>query len=171
MPRSSRTLICRAVVAGIVSALTLAGCGAGTHSPPQQQERERKAAGLAHFVIVCPPDLWDRTGGPHPDWRGDAKSVDPIPAKITKRPDGLVNVDLSGPHLIDLLELLDEHAHPGWMGDFDPYPLAVRLYDALAPEVDKVGTAPGGTTPQVVINDAVPKVSQSPTSSASTPKN
>src|SRR4051794_19482039 len=77
----------------VALALTLTGCGASTHSPKQQAERERKAAGLAHFMIVCPPDLWDRTGGEHADWRDPAeKTGNAIPAKITKRSDGLINV-------------------------------------------------------------------------------
>jgi hypothetical protein len=172
VPRPSHTQRRRLAAIAIAGALTLTDCGAGTHSPRQQQERERKAAGLAHFLIVCPPDLWDRTGGPHADWRRpDEKTGLAIPAKITKRPDGLITVDLSGPNLVDLLRLLDRHAHPGWQGS-DTSPLAVRLYNAIAPEVDKVGTPtiPGSATPQVVINDTVPGVPSPSATSSATPK-
>lgn len=141
---------CRLAAAALAGVLALSGCGAATHSPRQQHERERKAAGLAHFLIICPPDLWDRTDGAHSDW--GAKK---IPAKITTRPDGLITVDLSGPSLVDLLKDLDYNAHAGW-ATTNNSPLAIRLYDAIAPVVDKVSLTPGSVTPQVIINDAVP---------------
>ena len=116
---------------------------------------------------MSPPDLWNRTGGTHADWLYH-RTGDAIPAKITKRPDGLISVDLSGPNLVDLLELLDRHAHPGWgRDDGKPNPLAVRLYNAITPAIDKVG-ASGGTTPQVVINDTT--VGAPSPSASSTPK-
>lgn len=147
--------IARAIAATMVAAALLTGCGAGTQSPKAQADRERKAAGLAHFILVCPPDLWDRTGGTD-HWPGEMK----IPATIVKRPDGLISVDISGPNLVDLLKALDRYAHPGW-GAADPDPLAVRLYDAIAPVLDRVGTpAAGSATPTTTINDEVPGIAR-----------
>lgn len=131
----------------------MAGCGFTTQSPPETAERERKAAGLSAFRIVCSPDLWEETGGR--DGAGK-EPVGTIPAKITKRPDGLVTVELSGPKLVDLLRYLDKNAHPGWHHSTEPDPLAIRMYDAIVPVLDAVTSTPKADAPppEITIDDS-----------------
>lgn len=149
--------------AAVIAALTLVSCGAGVHSPSQQRDRERKAAGVSTFRIVCSRDLWNRTGME----KTDGINGSPVPAKITQRPDGLVTVELTGPNLVDLLEYLDAHAHPGWWDGVDLDPLALRMYNAIAPRVDAIQPTPmaGEPVPEVVINDSV-KTSEPPRTTA-----
>jgi hypothetical protein len=133
-----------------VAVLTLGACA--VESPRLQEERQRKAAGISKFRLTCTQDLWERTGGDRAAGQGTASS---IPAKTTKRADGLVTFELTGPNLVDLLKYLDRKAHPGrWMGRSDAF--AARMYNAIAPRVDAVRPTPraDNVIPEVVIDDA-----------------
>jgi hypothetical protein len=148
MPRHQRplrTLRGVAVAAAIVSAATCTGCGV-THTPPQEAERTLKAAGVPVFEIFCSRDLWDETKGVT-----DSLSVSP-------QPDGLVEVQLSGPDMVDYLAQLDQNAHGG-MGSYDPKSIA--MYDAVAPVIDQIqpGTAKTISAPQIVVDAAIPRQS------------
>jgi hypothetical protein len=134
----------RHLAAGVLILLTATGCA--TDSPRQQTARERKAAGVVLFRIHCSKDLWTRAGSNGTMGGGG------IPAKVTDQPGGLVTVELSGPHLVDLLKKLDSDAHGGW-GQHDP--TAIRMYDAIAPRVDAIqpNTQAGTPVPEVTIND------------------
>ena len=154
------------IVVAVTVVLSLAGCGAATQSPKEQTARERKAAGLATFRIVGSRDLWDQTGGDQGKGLGTATAVE---AKIGARNDGLVNVDLTGPALVELLKYLDGKAHPGWLTG-RPDQRAVRMYNAIAPRVDAIRSVPRGTqpVPEVVINDSTGG-GASPSTSPSSP--
>lgn len=151
------------IAAGVLAVvLALAGCST---SPKEQPERLRKAAGVTAFRITCTSDLWKRTGGQH----GDTYHDDPVKAQITDQGNGMVLVQLTGPQLVDLLEKLDEMAHPN-KGNGPGDPLAIRVYNAIAPKVDAISTAPaaGAQVPQVVINDNVATPAASSTSPSPT---
>jgi hypothetical protein len=137
-----------------VALFVLALTSCATKSPPHQKERERKAAGVVLFRIHCSKDLWDRTGK-------DAG----VSAKVTPEAGGLVTVELSGPSLVDLLKRMDFDAHGG-LGHHDP--LALRMYNAIAPRVDAIQAAPkpGDPAPEVTIDDRAGGVG-TPTASAS----
>lgn len=155
----------RVTVGTLALALVVAGC---TDSPHEQGARERKAAGVRLFRIHCTRDLWNRTGGQTDD------SGQPVSGKIADEHNGLVTVDLTGPNLVDLLRKLDYRAHGG-NGNHDP--LAIRMYNAIAPEVDKIqssGALPGGGMPEVTINDSVggagqPTPTPTPSGKSATP--
>ncbi|MEU6431372.1 hypothetical protein ABZ860_36215 [Microbispora sp. NPDC046973] len=137
-------------IVGIVAAalLTLASC---SDYPEQHQERLRKAAGVVTFQITCSKDLWERTR--HVDYSDEvrAKSVKDLG-------NGVALVSLSGPQLVDYLKVLASDAY----GINGRNPLSDRMYQAIAPEVDKIQGPlnPGDPIPAVTLNDAaVPAVS------------
>lgn len=138
------------IAASVLAALLVtAGCST---TPKEHPERLRKAAGVTAFRIQCTKDLWNRTGGLKGEsWR---TYKDPVKAQVTDQRNGTVVVQLTGPQLVDLLDKLNELAHPN-KGEHAPDPLAVRMYDAIAPQIDTISTtAPGsGPIPQVVIDD------------------
>ena len=148
----------RLTVCAVALGLVVSGC---TSSPAQQESRERKAAGVRLFRLHCTGDLWNRTGG-QPDSWGPA-----VKAKVTDEHNGLVQVDLTGPQLVDLLRKLDYKAHGG-AGNHDP--LADRMYNAIAPRVDaiKEGSTNAGAVPEVTINDAPSATTPSVTPTVST---
>ncbi|MFC4054109.1 hypothetical protein ACFOY4_30830 [Actinomadura syzygii] len=134
----------------LVVVLVLAGCST---SPKEQSERLRKAAGVTAFRLTCTRDLWERTGGYRDRIHHDG---DPVKAQITDQGNGMVLVQMTGPQLVDLLKKLDAVAHPErGFGPADP--LAVRVYNAIAPKVDAISTAPAADAqiPQVIINDNI----------------
>ncbi|WP_381805618.1 hypothetical protein [Streptomyces niveus] len=61
--------------------------------------------------------------------------------------------------LVTYLSHLDDDAHPGWLGPDFPNQEAVsgRVYDALAPTIDKNTTARSATdpAPEVLIDDTL----------------
>lgn len=122
--------------------------------PPQHAERLRKAAGVVTFRITCSKDLWERTRGVDTSRVVTAKSVKDMG-------DGVALVSLSGPQLVDYLSLLGYSAFD-WNSTHDP--LSERMYNAIAPEVDKIRgpLKPGDPVPEVTLNDAaVPTPSSS----------
>lgn len=155
----------RAWRAGLIVVVVALAAACGVQSPEEQKERERKAAGLSAFRIVCVQDLWDRTGGK--DGRGETQAGT-IPARISKRDDGLVTVELTGPNMVDLLRYLDAEAHPGgWPKK--PDPLAIRMYEAIAPRIDAIKATPKADEPppEVTIDDSVGAGTPSPTTTPS----
>lgn len=146
--------ITRWVATAAVVLIMLAGCGS---YPDQHDERLRKAAGVTAFRITCTKDMWERTRAVY------AVAADGKVVAASKS--GVVTVELTGPELVDYLNALAKRAFPSLEGDSDP--LARRMYDALAPQVDKIKPGSvGAPVPQVVLDDAV--VSTTPSPSAST---
>jgi hypothetical protein len=132
---------------------SIVGCGA----PPEEHEsRLRKAAGLTTFQIVCVKDLWERTS------IGGSNDPEIKAAKVTPGPGSLVTVSLTGPQLVDYLRILGSDAFPKGGGPADP--LSLRMYNAIAPVVDKVKEgAPPGQVPEVRVDDPVGNSPGSPT--------
>lgn len=145
-------------------AAVLLGMGGCSDYPSQHDERLRKAAGVVTFRIKCSKDLWERTR--------DAGSTTEVKAKAVKDiGDGMASVELSGPQLVDYLKVLSDDSF-GW--DSPSNPLAERMYNAIAPEVDKIRgpLKPGDPVPEVTLNDAAvpapsPSAAASPAASKS----
>ncbi|MEV7083319.1 hypothetical protein AB0N88_33000 [Streptomyces sp. NPDC093516] len=140
-------------VSAIAAALVLAGC---TQSPAGHDERLSKAAGVARVTIVCPKDLWEETKPTgFNTLKADVRAVSSGP----RGGRGLVRVTMTGTNLVKYLKELDSNAHPHAMnGDKNNTPASRRVYDALAPEIDKIKAArqPDDPEPQIVIDDTIP---------------
>ncbi|WP_405622374.1 hypothetical protein [Streptomyces sp. NBC_01508] len=93
---------------------------------------------------------------PRPD---DLKKVTTTPADGERGQRGMVRITLTGAQLVTYLSHLDGDAHPGWLGpDFpDQEAVSGRVYDALAPAIDKTTTARSATdpAPEVLIDDTL----------------
>lgn len=143
-------------IVGIVAAalLALAAC---TNYPDQHEPRLRKAAGVVTFRINCSKDLWERTRRAGYDGEVKAKAVKDIG-------NGMASVELSGPQLVDYLDVLSDDAF-GWHGRD---PLSERMYNAIAPVVDKIRGPLTATdpVPEVTLNDVVAPASSSAVSPA-----
>lgn len=147
--------VLRAIVATLFLIATVA-CGAGQVDPrtAQHEARVKKAAGVASFRIVCVKDLWERTSD-----KGFADGGPSVTGKVTSMPNDMVAVDLSGPQLVDYLERLH---YDGFFGSSDD-PLSIRMYNGIAPVVDKIQPgAPGGEVPEVRIDDPVGSATSTP---------
>lgn len=138
----------------VIAALALTGC---TQSPAEHDERLTKAAGLARVSIICPKDLWEET---KPD--GRRNEVNAKTSKITEGPRqgrGLVRVTMTGTNLVAYLKELDRNAHPSeWNGEKDNTAASRRVYDAIAPAIDRIkaATSPDDPEPEIVIDDTIP---------------
>ncbi|MFE4540217.1 hypothetical protein ACFRKB_34990 [Streptomyces scopuliridis] len=162
----------RTVVLASALSLTTACGGMLTQSPPEHASRLDKAAGVARFEITCTRDMWDET---RDSMRGDSGSTtfDEVkPRKLggEQGARGLVTVTLTGPQLVEYLRKLDYEAHPGHMTNAsdDDGPLARRMYNALAPVVDRIkpGQMPA-EIPQAVVDDAAVSAGSQPSSGPS----
>ncbi|MFD8732011.1 hypothetical protein [Streptomyces sp. NPDC059611] len=155
--RSPRTVLAVAAVA----CLALAGC---TQSPAKHDERLTKAAGVARVTIVCSKDLWEET---KPDGvnvsNGPENTVKATVSAISTGPRanrGLVEVTMTGTNLVAYLKELDANAHPSsWNGTPDNAAASRRVYDALAPAIDRIKavTSPDDPAPEIVIDDTIPE--------------
>ncbi|MEV3927046.1 hypothetical protein [Actinomadura coerulea] len=134
----------------------LAGCGDSKHD-----ERLKKAAGITAFRIRCTQDLWNRTGGHKASWGDNYR--DPVKARVIERHGETITLEMTGPHLVDLLNKLHHMDGPGASD-----PLARRMYEAIAPQIDAVQATPaqGAPVPEVVIDDTVGTAPASPTASS-----
>lgn len=147
--------------------LTAACSGMLTQSPPEQAERLDKAAGVARFEITCTQDMWDKTRDSNRDGTNSTKFDEVKPRKLggEQGSRGLIVVTLTGPQLVEYLRKLDHDAHPGRLNDEhkDNGPLARRMYNALAPVVDRI--TPGRTpaeVPQAVVDDTAVSAGSTP---------
>ncbi|MFE2462959.1 hypothetical protein [Streptomyces sp. NPDC059402] len=133
--------------------LTLTACGATTQSPVHHDSRMKKAAGIGSLSIVCNKDIWTDT---RPD---SLKKVTITPADGERGRRGMIRLTLTGAQLVTYLDQLDQDAHPGWMGPSlpDQEALTGRVYDALAPAIDKATTAhsTADPAPEIVIDDTL----------------
>ena len=137
------------------AALALTGC---TQSPAGHDDRLSKAAGLARVTLVCSKDLWEETKPP-----GGANEVKAKVSEISAGPRagrGLVEVSMTGTNLVAYLKELDYNAHPSkWNGDRDNTAASDRVYDALAPAIDRIkaATSSDDPEPEIVIDDTIPE--------------
>ncbi|MEU3550687.1 hypothetical protein [Streptomyces longwoodensis] len=138
----------------LVAVLTLAGC---TQSPAGHEQRLTKAAGIARITLVCSKDLWEETKP-----KGGDNSVKATVSEIASGPQsgrGLVRVSMTGTNLVSYLKELDANAHVSkWNGTRDNTASSRRVYDALAPALDRIkaATGPDDPEPEVVIDDTIP---------------
>ncbi|MET9209895.1 hypothetical protein ABZW38_32780 [Streptomyces bacillaris] len=153
--RSRRTAL--AVVA--VACLVLAGC---TQSPVKHDDRLTKAAGIARVTIVCSKDLWDEakpdgkniSNGPENTVKATVSAISPGP----RADRGLVEVSMTGTNLVAYLKELDANAHPSsWNGTPGNAAASRRVYDAIAPAIDRIkaATSPNDPEPEIVIDDTI----------------
>jgi hypothetical protein len=137
----------------VAAALALTGC---TQSPAGHDDR-LKAAGVARVTIMCPKGLWEETKP-----TGYENALKAKVSEIPKGPRGgrvLVRVTMTGTNLVSYLKELDNNAHPpGFFGDKDNTPASRRVYNALAPAIDKIKAAqsPDDPEPEIVIDDTIP---------------
>lgn len=133
--------------------LTLTACGAETQSPAHHDTRMKKAAGIGSVSIICNRDIWTDT---RPD---GLKKVTITPADGERGQRGMVRVTLTGAQLVTYFNQLDQDAHPGWLGPDFPARQAVsaRVYDELAPAIDKAITArsTADPSPEILIDDTL----------------
>ncbi len=128
----------------VSAALTLSACG-HTSTPPEQDERLLKAAGVAKFRITCTKDIWEKT-----------KPIDGLDNVTVLKRDGKVyTFELTGPELVTYLDYLDRNAHGGWDGAHEPE--SIRMYNAIAPVVDRISATPeaGSSIAEVSLQDAL----------------
>ncbi|MEV7470888.1 hypothetical protein AB0O20_30940 [Streptomyces kronopolitis] len=156
-----------ALAAIVLAALCTSGCGAD--SPPEQQNRLDKAAGLAQFKVTCTKDMWDRTRKSGRDGTNDEQfdKVKPVKLGGDQGKRGLIQITLTGPQLVEYLRKLDYDAHGGLdmngQRPGDNEPMARRMYDAIAPVIDHIKQGqPPQSVPQSVVDDAVADPSATP---------
>jgi hypothetical protein len=143
------------VPGALAAVLVLSGC---TQSPAEHDDRLTKAAGLARVSILCPKDLWDETKP-----TGGINEAKATVSKISKGPRadrGLVRVSMTGTNLVAYLKELDSNAHPhSWNGERKNTAASRRVYDAIAPEIDRIkaATSPEDPAPEIVIDDTIPE--------------
>ncbi|WNI27339.1 hypothetical protein [Streptomyces sp. ITFR-16] len=151
MQQIRRTATLAATAMAVV--LTLTACGATTQSPAHHESRMKKAAGIGSLSIICNKDIWEST---RPD---GLKKVTTTPADGPRGQRGMVRITLTGAQLVTYLDQLDQDAHPGWMGSDIPDQEAVsgRVYDGLAPAIDKAATARSAAdpAPEILIDDTL----------------
>ncbi|MEE1735159.1 hypothetical protein PUR49_01160 [Streptomyces sp. BE147] len=155
--RSPRTALAVAAAAG----LALAGC---TQSPAKHDDRLTKAAGISRVTIVCSKDLWNET---KPDGKnisnGPAITVKATVSGIATGPRanrGLVEVSMTGTNLVAYLKELDANAHASkWNNTPKNAAASRRVYDAIAPAIDRIKAAssPNDPEPEIVIDDTIPE--------------
>ncbi|MFD5065482.1 hypothetical protein [Streptomyces sp. NPDC058394] len=138
----------------LLGTLTLTACGAETQSPPQHEARLKKAAGIGSVDLVLTKGLWKTT---RPTELDDHKTQ---PADGERGTRGLIRITLSGTELSAYLTELDTDAHCGWlscMADANEEAAARRVYDTLAPAIDRVSNvrAASDPDPEVVIDDTL----------------
>ncbi len=154
--RSPRTVLAVAAVA----CLALAGC---TQSPAKHDDRLTKAAGVARVTIVCSKDLWNETKPDGVNASNASVTVKATVSAISTGPRanrGLVEVTMTGTNLVAYLKELDANAHPSsWNGTPDNAAASRRVYDALAPAIDRIkaATSPDDPAPEIVIDDTIPE--------------
>ncbi|MEV6073419.1 hypothetical protein AB0L82_43315 [Nocardia sp. NPDC052001] len=145
-----RTRLARTLAAlGAAGALMLSVSGCGTDSPKEQIDREHKAASVPVFKLHMAHDLWSRTN------RDSSRNVDKPKSLADDPVTGMATIELTGPQMVDYLQILDFNAHSD-IGARDKS-LAVSVYDAVAPVVDRIQTppAPNAPAPEITVSAAV----------------
>jgi len=154
--RSPRTVLAVAAVA----CLALAGC---TQSPVKHDDRLTMAAGITRVTLVCSKDLWNET---KPDGMNPSNETVTVKATVSaisagpRANRGLVEVSMTGTNLVAYLKELDANAHPSsWNGTPDNAAASRRVYDAIAPAIDRIkaATSPNDPEPEIIIDDTIPE--------------
>lgn len=139
-------------VAAAAVGLVVALSGCATDSPAGHLERESKAAAVPLFRLQMTKDLWERTSSA--DSHGEIEK----PKKLTETPEGLATVELTGPQMVDYLQILDYNAHGGMFARDES--LAVAVYTAAAGVIDRIEVPPpaDAPVPEIVVDAAVAPV-------------
>lgn len=149
-----------ALAVAAVSCLALAGC---TQSPAKHDDRLTKAAGIARVTIVCSKDLWNET---KPDGMNPSSETVTVKATVSgistgpRANRGLVEVSMTGTNLVAYLKELDANAHASkWNSTPENAAASRRVYDAIAPAIDRIkaATSPNDPEPEIVIDDTIPE--------------
>ncbi|OLO25475.1 hypothetical protein PZ61_0237970 [Streptomyces sp. MNU77] len=149
-----------ALAVAAVACLALAGC---TQSPAKHDDRLTKAAGIARVTIVCSKDLWNET---KPDGRNPSSETVTVKATVSgistgpRANRGLVEVSMTGTNLVAYLKELDANAHASkWNSTPENAAASRRVYDAIAPAIDRIkaATSPNDPEPEIVIDDTIPE--------------
>ncbi|MFC1231104.1 hypothetical protein ACFVIN_06775 [Streptomyces prasinus] len=151
-PFRGRRRAASTVLAAVAVLAFVTGCG--DEPPAGHEQRLQKAAGVASFKITCTKDLWERTkpGHDRTDSHEDAK-----PHSLNGSPGerGLVEIILTGAQLVDYLKTLEEDISGGLFADKSVEELSRRMYEAIAPVVDRIEKGkPPTEIPQAVVDDA-----------------
>ncbi|WP_435647966.1 hypothetical protein [Kitasatospora purpeofusca] len=134
----------------VLGTLLLAGC---TQTPPSQDARLTKAAGVASLSLVMPEGLWKDTR-PYKDL--DKVPVDHLDGERGAR--GLVRIALTGTQIVTYMKELDSNAHaPAIDGTKANKQASTRVYDELGKALDTIKAArgPGDPAPEVLIDDTL----------------
>ncbi|TXS46974.1 hypothetical protein [Streptomyces sp. t39] len=159
----------RCVSAVLVAAAALAlvtGCAGDP--PAGHEERLDKAAGVASFKITCTQDMWDRTK-PGRDLQADSHE-DAKPRRLggDQGERALVEITLTGAQLVDYLKTLEEDVSGGFFADASTEQLSRRMYDAIAPVVDRIERGkPPTEVPAAVVDDAAVPAAPDPSATTS----
>ncbi|MFI5752465.1 hypothetical protein ACIBBE_42965 [Streptomyces sp. NPDC051644] len=156
----------RAALLVALLAVTAAGCA--DEPPAGHEKRVDKAAGVASFKITCTRDLWERTS--HPEY-GDESFDDAKPRKLAgaQGERGLVEVTLTGTQLVDYLGELETDISGGAFANSEDAPMARRMYNAIAPVVDRIQKdTPLTEVPQAVVDDAAVPAGAAPSPASNT---
>ncbi|MEU7628814.1 hypothetical protein AB0C34_02360 [Nocardia sp. NPDC049220] len=143
----------RLVAIAVMAAALASTVACGTNSPEEQADRERKAASVTTFKLHMTKDLWTRTNSDR-STAAEGRKVEK-PKTVTEDPNEMVTIELTGPQIVDYLQILDYNAHGGSTARDEP--LARAVYDTLASVMDRIQTppAPGAPEPEITINAAV----------------
>ncbi|WP_457512144.1 hypothetical protein [Streptomyces sp. TE33382] len=139
----------------------------GWAATDSDEERLDKAADAAKFEITCAKDGWEQTRESRRDPGSTPfHSVKPVKLGGEQGGRGLVTVTLTGPQLVESLRMPDYDAHGGTNANNDDGPVARRVYNALAPVIDRIkpGRPPEGI-PRAVVDDAAVPAGPAPSPS------
>ncbi|MDV9186850.1 hypothetical protein R6L23_01135 [Streptomyces sp. SR27] len=162
-----RNTLRRTATAAVLAAVLTLATGCADEPPAGHEERLNKAAGVAAFKITCTQDLWDRTKPSKSvslDSHEDAK-----PRKVDGPAGerGLVEITLTGGQLVDYLKTLEEDVSGGFFANSSAEQLSRRMYDAIAPVVDRIEKGkPPTEVPQAIVDDAAGLTDPTPSKSA-----
>ncbi|MFD7586480.1 hypothetical protein ACFV84_13790, partial [Kitasatospora sp. NPDC059811] len=153
--------------APLLAVLLLASCGANT--PPSQDARLKKAAGVTTVSLIMPGGLWKKTKPPF----GAVSNMKPTGLDGERGTRGLVRVTLSGTDVVEYMKHLDGQAHPGKFEEVMDEPekeAADHVYDALGTVLDTIKPATSSTDPasEVLIDDTLATIAPEWGRSAST---
>ncbi|MFJ2875497.1 MULTISPECIES: hypothetical protein [unclassified Streptomyces] len=130
--------------------------GCADDPPTGHEDRLHKAAGLAAFKITCTRDMWERTTALSDPVLGSFRDAKPRKSDGAARGRGLVDVTLTGPQLVDYLKQLNDDMSGGLLGRDSVEPMSRRMYEAIAPVVDRIQkNGPPTEVPTATVDDAV----------------
>ncbi|MGW9453334.1 hypothetical protein [Streptomyces sp. NPDC055632] len=161
-----RNTLRRTAAAAVLAAVLGLAAGCADEPPAGHEERLNKAAGVASFKITCTKDLWDRTKLGSTSVTDSHEDAKPRRADGEAGQRGLVEITLTGAQLVDYLKTLERDISGGPAANSSIEPLSRRMYDAIAPVVDRIEKGkPPTEAPRAVVDDAVGLTDPTPSKS------